>query len=270
MKWFKNTLIFSTMLAAAAVPAAAGIRVTMEETDLRSNQTVTSEILLDEGRLRANTDDGAFVFLTQGGRRILAYDADRNEYREIDEATMQQMAAQLGGAMAALQQQLEGLDPAQRAVVERMMKGKGGFPGAGAPQPRPQTVYAQQGSGSVNGFSCTEYKGTRAGQPVADVCAALPGELGLDAAYYSVFDEMREFMGTLMDTLASSPLAAAISNPFDDEGYEGFPVERTSYDNGNPTRHQELQSIEDATFTDADFSFGNARKVDMMPQGFGQ
>ena len=52
-----------------------------------------------------------------------------------------------------------------------------------------------------------------------------------------------------------------------DQGYEGFPIQKTDFDNGQATKRSELKSITRTNFTDADFSLGNAKKVELPIPG---
>jgi hypothetical protein len=63
-------------------------------------------------------------------------DRGTNEYREMDQQTLNQVSQQLTGAMAQLQAQLQNLPPEQRARIEQMMKGRGPAPGGAAPAPK--------------------------------------------------------------------------------------------------------------------------------------
>jgi hypothetical protein len=80
-----------------------------------------------------------------------------------------------------------------------------------------------------------------------------------------VFEKMRDFTSSLMSGLANSPFA---NNRFSDliqPGYDGFPVQQTMFSGGEATTKMEVKSIERASFSDADFSLGSAKKVDLMP-----
>ncbi len=265
-KWIPCTLIV------ASLPLAAGVRLQMENTDLGDNTTTKTEILIDANRLRVNMPDNSIMFVNENGGKILALDKDRNEVRVIDKATMDRVANQLNGAMAQLQEQLAKMPPEQRAMMERMMKGKmkGLLPGAGAGPAPVQTEYAKTGTSTVNGFSCTNYQGTRQGQVVADVCAADPASINLSTGQFGVFEDMRNFVRSLTDALANSPMGAmagALSNPIADQGFTGFPVERYDYEDGKRVRRDAVTSADEVSFSDADFSFGNAKQVDMIPPG---
>ena len=266
-KWLPFTLIL------ASLPLAAGVRIQMEDTDLSDNSTTPSEILIDATRFRVNLPDTSMMFVNENGGKIMVLNKERNEVRVVDKATMERMSNALNGAMAQLQEQMAKMPPEQRAMMERMMKGKmkGMLGAAGAPAAEPvRTEYTNTGDATVNGFSCTNYQGTRQGQVVADVCATDPANLHLTTAEFAVFDDMRNFVKSLTDALAKSPMGAmagAFTNPIADQGFQGFPVERYTYEDGKRVRRDAVTSVEEASFTDTDFSFGDAKQVDLIPPG---
>jgi len=246
----------------------AGTRILAENTDLNTSKTTKQETLIDATRLRVNIGDNTSVlFLTDGGRnRMVMLDRLRNEYREIDQQTMDQMAQRMQGMtaqMAQMEEQMKNMPPQQREMMERMMKGK--MPGM--PAPRASTVYTQKGNGNVNGFACTQHEGTRNGQKVAEVCAASAAALKLGAGDMQTFEKVREFMAGFQRAMATSPLSSMInSESFVDAGIQGVPVQRTGYADGKAVDKMEIKSANPATFSDADFSLGNAKKVE-MPMG---
>jgi len=140
------------------------------------------------------------------------------------------------------------------------------MPQAAAAAPA-KTVYTSKGSGSVNGFSCTKYEGMRGAEKEADVCAAVPAQLKLSPSDMQIFDKMREFSSSLLTALSNSPIKISVPRNSLEAGYEGFPIQRTEYDNGQPTTRGELKSITRVNFTDADFSLGNAKKIEMAIPG---
>jgi hypothetical protein len=259
-------LLWFPAIVLAAAPLWAGVRIKGESTDLKTNSTTQQEMLLDNDRLRITEGNRSSVlFLTDGGReRMVILDPSRNEYREMDKQSMEQVSQQLQGAMAQMQAQLQNLPPEQRARIEQMMKGRMGQAGQAA-APAARTTYTAKGSGSVNGFACTKYEGTRGGEKVAELCAAKPADLHLSPADFQVFEKMREFGASLMSGLANSPLANNRIADLAQPGYEGFPIQQTTYSGGQATTKMELKSLERTSFSDADFSLGNAKKVDLMP-----
>jgi hypothetical protein len=177
---------------------------------------------------------------------------------------MKQLGQQMAGMSAQMEAAMKNMTPEQRAMMEKMMKGK--MPQAAAAAPK--TVYTAKGSGSVNGFSCTKYEGDLGAQKESELCAALPAQLKLTPADLQIFEKMRKFSSDLVSALANSPMRASVPKGYGFEsGYEGFPIQKTEFENGQATKRGELKSITRVSFTDADFSLGNAKKVDLPMPG---
>ncbi len=250
----------------AVAPLWAGVRVQVEVTDKAGKVTERDEILLDSDRLRFNTTTAegtrrSLLFLTDGGRdRMVILEPARNEYREIDQQAMNQAVQQMQGLMAQLQAQLANLPPEQRARMEQMMKGRMGQ-AASAPAP---ITYTAKESSSVNGFVCMRYEGTRGAEKVADVCAAKPADVHFSASDFQALDKMRKFGANLA---SNNPLLSGMKTDYLlQAGFEGYPVETINYSGGQATTKWDVKSIERASFSDADFSLGNARKAELIPQ----
>ena len=258
---------FVATVALSTAPLFAGVRIQMDGTDLTTNKTSTQVIMMDNTRLRIDADEKtSMMFLTDGGRnRMVILDKTKNTYQEIDEQMMKQMGQQMSGAMAQMDAAMKGMPPEQRAMMEKMMKGK--MP-QGAPVVR--TVYTAKGSGTVNGFACTKYEGIRGAEKVSEVCAASASQIKVAPGDYQVFEKMKQFTAGIQDAMKNSPFAAGIqSSSVADSGMEGFPVQTVSFRNGQAASRMELKSVTTASFSDADFSLGSAKKVEMptMPGG---
>jgi len=79
---------------------------------------------------------------------------------------------------------------------------------------------------------------------------------------------MKQFSSSLLSALASSPIRVNVPTAAGFEsGYDGFPVQKTDFANGQPTKRGELKSITRVSFSDADFSLGTAKKVEMPIPG---
>lgn len=264
MKQFAKSL-FYCVIALAPLSLWAGVRIQMEETDLKSNKATRQEMMIDATRLRVNTDANTSVlFLTDGGRnRMVMLDKARNTYQEIDQQTMNQMGQQMQSAMSMMQEQMKNMPAEQRAMMEKMMQGKMG--GGGAPPVA--TTYTSTGSATVNGFACTKYEGKRGAEKVSEMCAAQAAAMKMTPGDYQVFEKMKEFMSGFQSAMQNSPFAGRIGS-YGEKGVEGFPVQSLSFTNGQPVHRVDLKSIEQASFSDADFSLGSAKKTD-MPMGPG-
>jgi len=249
----------------AVLPLSAGVRIETEVKDLASGRTTQQVVMIDAERMRIDSDKdpktASVLFLTDGGRnRLVILNRAKNEYSEIDEQTAKQLVSQVEGAMAMMQEQLKNMPPEQRAMMEKMMKGKmGGMAGASAPGP--QTVFTAKGSSSANGFACTLYEGTRGGEKVSELCAAQPGQLKVSPGDMKVFEKMAEFAKSLSGPLASMAGASTVAN----SGVQGYPVTQTMFRGGQAVSRHDLKTVQRVSFSDADFSVGSARKVEFAP-----
>ena len=216
----KRLLLF-TLFSSLSLISFGGVRMQMDITDLKTNKVTKQEMLVDSTRLRVNVDNNTSVmFLTDGGRnRMVILDKQRNTYQEMDQQTINQLGQQMQGAMAQMQDAMKNMPPEQRAMMERMMKGK--MPAA-APAAPAKTVYTSKGSGSANGFSCTKYDGMRGAEKVSEVCAAAAGDVKLNPNDYQVFEKMRDFVSALTSQM---PMVGNQMNGFGDSGLQGFPVQ---------------------------------------------
>lgn len=118
----KASRYFAIILA--AVPLWAGVRIKVDVTDLKTGKTTQQELLLDANRLRVNINgegqQTSVFFLTDSGRnRMVMLDRGTNEYREMDQQTLNQVSQQLTGAMAQLQTQLQNLPPSSALASSR-------------------------------------------------------------------------------------------------------------------------------------------------------
>jgi hypothetical protein len=255
----RRTTFAAAVLVAA--PVFAGVRIQMEHTDLATNKITTQTILLDNTRLKIEVGEKtSMMFLTDGGRnRMVILDKSRNTYQEIDEQTMKQLAEQMSGAMSQMDAMMKNMPPEQRAAMEKMMKGK--MPQAAAAVPK--TVYTAKGNGTVNGFSCTKYDGLRGAEKVTEVCSGSASQIKIAAGDYQVFEKMKAFTAGLQDALKNSALAASVQSSFADPGLQGYPVQTINFHGGQAADRVELKSVTNTSFSDADFSLGTAKKMEM-------
>ena len=233
----KNWSIRYFCLILVALPLSAGIRIRMEVTDLSNNTTTRQEVLLDAARLRFEMDASqSVVFLTDnGGSRVVLLDKNKNEYTEMDQQTFNQITQQAQAMLA---------DACTRPLCKIR-----------APQ---AIVYTSKGAGTVSGFSCTQFEGVYEGRKVSEVCAAQPVDLKFSPNDFQVFEKMKDFMASFGTAIEN------IYSVFADKGINGFPVQTIYYWDGQARQKTEIKSLEPAAFSDADFSLGSAKKVEVQ------
>jgi len=248
-------------------PLWAGVRMRGELKDVKSGALTEQSFLLDTNRVRVDIKgpqgNMSMILLMAGDNpRLLMLDHGKGEYYEMDKKSMDQMSQQVSGAMAQMEQQLKNLPPEQRAMMEKMMKGKMPM-SQGAPAAAP-IVYTARGPSNMNGYRCTMYDGVREGQKVVEACAAEPSQLNVSPADFQGFENMKKFFDDLKKNMPNMPFASAGAS-VSESGPKGFPVHQKQFRSGEVVNQFDLKELQSATFTDGDFSTGNARKVEMMP-----
>ena len=265
MKVFKLVSVVISLLAAQALQAQ-GILFVQQET--RDGKSSTNQVQLDKTHMRAESHasgDNVAVVFNGATQTVWMINQDKKTYMEMNKAQMDQMKQQMGGASAQMsaaqkqmEEQLKNMPPAQRAMVEQAMRGRGGVPGA-APQPAAALArlqYRPAGSDKVGQWSCTKYEGFRGQEKADEVCVVDPKEFGLTAADFDVAKQLAEFMKTLAPQSADQ--AVGIGTP-EEQGYSGFPVRHILYTNGKVASTVELKEFRRETFPASSFE---------LPSGF--
>lgn len=251
-------IVSIVLVAATALPTFAGKRIQFDVTDLATNKTSPRELLLDADRLKMDNGDSVIMFLTKGGNRLVMLDKKTNTYREMDDAYM----AQIGQATNAVQAQMKGMTPEQQAQMEammaQMMKGKLGAAVAA-------TTYTAKGAGTVAGYACTNYEGVKQGAKVSEICAAQPGAIKLSASDFQVLEKIRQFAASAQGNSQQGVGQLVPKLSITESGINGMPISTTNFENGKAVTREQLKSVTDSTFSDADFSTGSATKKE-MPQ----
>jgi hypothetical protein len=234
VKLFKTVCFFTVLLTAAALQAQG---IVMVEQETRNGKTSTNQIQIDKTHIRTEThaqaETMAFVF-DERAQTARVINLDKKTYMELDRSLMQQQQQQLG----QLQEQLKNMPPEQRALLEQVMRGRGG-PTAGAPAPV-KIEYKQTGSDRVGQWSCTKYEGYRAQQKVMEVCAVDPKEFGVTLADFDVAKHLAEFLSGFMPQAADQIVVAGDPAA---QGFSGVPARRTVYVNGKVESVSEIKEV---------------------------
>jgi hypothetical protein len=259
---FAGAILVSATIGVSAICAQGqGILIVQKET--ANGQSSTNQIQLDKTHMRAESKASgspmAFVF---DGQKQVAYmiDVSKKTYTELSKSDLEGMRGQMDAAMAQLQKQLESLPPQQRQMMEQMMRGRGGVPGAAAPQV-PKVEYRPAGSDKVGQWSCTKYEGYVGQQKTTEVCTVDPKDLGLTPSDFDVARQFAEFM----KTMAPQAVDRFPVNGGAQEGFNGIPVRRTSYRNGAVETVSELTQVSHQSFPASTFE----PPSDYQKQAFG-
>lgn len=264
MKLAKVTLVLIAICSTGVFAQAQGIVFVQKETV--NGQPATNQIQMDKNHIRAesNAAGNPMAFIFDGQKQTaMMVDMSKKTYTEITKADADRLRQQADSALSQVQSQLANLPPEQRQIVEQMMRGRGGLPGANAAAAQ-KVQYRAAGSDKVGQWACTKYEGYVGAQKTEEVCTVDPKEFGLTPEDFEVARQLAEFVK------AMSPAAAdriVFNGTVQEHGFAGFPVRHTSYRNGAVQSVSEIvefhkQSIPASTF-DAPAGFSKQA----LPQG---
>ena len=260
-----QTLKMLTLLLIVASPTYAQ-GITMVQRETRNGQSATNRMQMDRTHVRAEARSGTeqVAFVYDGGADVARMiNIDKKTYTEMTRAQAQQMGQQVSGAMAQMQAQLANLPPEQRAMVEKMMAGRGGaMPGMPGGAPPARVEYRRGGSDKVGQWACTKYEGFRGAEKVVEVCAADPSALGLTAKDFEVTRKLAEFFKGMMPQAADQ---LSVLGTAEDQGFSGFPVKRTSFRGGTAESVSELTELKREALPAATFEVPSGFRKEAMP-----
>jgi hypothetical protein len=242
--------------------------ILMVEQEKSGGKTVSNHIQIDKDHMRAETQSNgaqtAFIF--DGPHQVIRMvNVENKSYMEMTKAEMEQMGQQINGALAQMQEQLKNVPPEQRALVEQMMRARGGQVAA-APQPA-KIEYRKTGSDKVGQWSCTAYDGYRGQEKVAAVCAVDPKDLGVTPADFEITRQLQEFMKTLAPQAADRIVALGKA---EDQGFAGIPIRRTQFKNGAVDSVSELTEFQRQAFPASTFEVPSGFRKESMAGGRGR
>jgi hypothetical protein len=124
-----------------------------------------------------------------------AAESGKEDMRRDSKADLANLGQQMNAAMA-MQEQMKNMPPEQRAMIEQMMKARGGLRGMPPTAQEVRVEYKPAGSDQVGQWSCTKYEGFRGQEKVAEVCAVDPKEFGLTPSDFEVIKQSGILQGT--------------------------------------------------------------------------
>jgi uncharacterized protein DUF4412 len=240
----------AAVLAGAPAYAADGILIAQKVTN--GSNTTTTETQIENTRMRTEItgpNGRKNIMIFDGGAQVMrVIDEGAKTYSEITKADVDRMAAQMAGAMAQVQQQLQNLPPEQRARVEAMMQGAGrGMAGIAAAQR--QEYHKAGGTDKVGRWTCEKYEGTRNGVKASEICTVDPSGAGFTPADFEVTKQFAEFMSKMMPQGLDRIFSLGSAGP---TSFSGFPVKSVSYDSsGKVTATMELTDVSRQNFPES-------------------
>lgn len=268
---------FGALLAAVlgAGSAQSGVVLKGQVTQLKDNATSEIRMLVEASRLRIDTRgedvDASMILRIEGDDyQMIMLDNRRKEYRAMDKKAMAEIEEKVSSAMAQMQEHLKNMTPEQRAMMEKLMgKKMGEMMAGGAPSEPPPLSYRETGTAAVHGRPCKKYDVFRGEEKVSELCAARPEALELGPEEMALFEKMRVVFEDMTKSLRRLPGMTRFQVDFAAKPVDGFPIQQVVFDEGRPATRFEFHEAARRNFSDADFSTGDAKKVEspMGPPG---
>ncbi|HSG32610.1 MAG TPA: DUF4412 domain-containing protein [Thermodesulfobacteriota bacterium] len=187
----------------------------------------------------------------EGGDEVTAamiFKGDKNEminldhkakkYFVMDKQTLLGLATQMNAAMAELEKQMANMSPEEKAMMEKMMKGK--MPSMNQEQ-KVEPVLKKAGTGEVSGYTCTKYEVYKGSEKVRELCITNWSNIEGGTEIKNSILSMTNFMDELSKTMSESSGFMANTADFEKNVFNeinklnGFPVQTIDYTSGEVT-----------------------------------
>lgn len=249
-----------------AVSSPAGVVLKGRITELEEKKTSEMVMYVDASRLRVDTRAGgadmSMILLVAGDDyQLIMLNRKENQYQVMDRKTAAQIDEAVSAAMAQMEAQLKQLPPEQRAMVEKMMGQKLG--GAAKPAEPPALSYRAAGTGTAGDRPCKKYEVFQGQEKVSELCAVPPAALGLTADEMALFDKAAAAMEDMTRGVRRYFDVGSIKGAISVRQIDGFPVEQVIFREGKPSARMQIYAAEQRALTDADFSTGDAKRMEM-------
>jgi hypothetical protein len=263
----KQSVLFPAAIALLAAGAClAGVQIESVDESLTDGKATNQTVRIDNDRMMVDMqgDRGRQTVLFLGADQLFRMiDHEKKNYREMTQQDMEQIGSQLNDAMSKLQEQMKNMPPAQRQMMEKMMKGK---MGQMMDQTAEKTVYTAAGAGKAGQWDCARYDGTRGGEKVSEVCAVEFGEFGLRASDFAVMQKMAEFFTKIMPGGMKDNFMVGSEKWQEEQGFPGVPVLRTTFNGGKAEQRTTVKSVTRAEFENALFEVPAGYNKEAMPR----
>jgi len=186
--------------------------------------------------------------------------ADHDVIFRADRDVMWFVDQKMNQAMAKMKEQLAGLPPEQRAMMENNLGAM--MPGT-APKPAPRVEYRKTSEAkSISGFDCTKYERVEDGKVESWLWVAPNSAIDLSSQDQAVFVKMGEFMQRML-----SAMGPAVSEGVGDEfaavsKLGGWPIlTQTLGDDGKVEEETLVESISHEKLPDSVFELPEGYKA---------
>jgi len=264
VKYVLWAIVFVVLLCGSV---GAGVLITVENRSLDGTgpELVVTRIAIDGNRVRIDHDEPS-----KSGRGSVIYRGDQkqmivlnhrgNSFQIMTKASMQAMNQQINQQMSSVMKQMESklaqLPPAQRKMMEQMMKNHSAPAAVPTPQAAPPApeVKATGVKKQVKGYSTEQYEVFENGNRVREMWVTDWASSGVKRDDFKVFKEMHQFQQEVFASMNRGQRFQPNDVAFDEfRQVDGLPVLITSFKGSVKDRETNLKSVDKKDFDDAHF-----------------
>lgn len=240
----------------------AGVVFEVETKDHTESAAETSEISSDGKNLKMSVVDKGKHSETEmifraDPREMLVVDHQRKSYMVLDMETMKALAGQMNSAMSQMQEALKNVPESQRAMMEKMMKGR--MPEVETPKVPKTEIRKTDKRAKLNGYPCQKYDVFKDSKKIREMWVTdwKNIEGGKDVA--EVFRELGAFFEELLASIKMPNGANSFSQMSDNmfaqmKQLNGFPVVTKDFnDDGSLDSESSLRSAKRRKLDPAEF-----------------
>lgn len=231
------------LLSIASLNAGVTISTT-HTTTAQPNDKSVNKTFVDSDRLRVETQSlGAnqIVIFRQDKGLFWVISAKDKTYMEITKQDLQAMKAKMSEAKSMMDEKMKDMPPAQREMMEKMMKGRMPMSMGAATI---KTTYKKVAAGAkVNQWVCAKYEGYREDKKVKEVWTTDWKSLGLTAETFNLMKNLGEFFEDFAKEMAADYDRVGSEEWEKAQGYAGIPVKTLSYFDGQLRSTTEVTEV---------------------------
>lgn len=240
----KLTVIAIVVLGLVSPFVQAGVVMDMVTKNASGQETERTNIYAQSDKIRMDGGggDGSRVSMIFLGNEFLVLDHKDKSYFVIDEAMLDEVTSQINAAMKQMEEQMAGMPPEQRAMMEQMMKGRmQGMMGQKVAAPPPPRVEAA-GTGKWHSGTCRQFSVYEGDEKIQDICAAALNEIEGSDEVMRAFRSMAAYMKKMMESMPMGSGDGVNPGELMDQ-IDGFPVRTIDYEYGEVARELTLESV---------------------------
>lgn len=262
-------VLLASVLFSSNVFAGYVYDLSQKEFSGSGSDDTSTKILVDGAKIKmSGFDDSNEVIFDGSSQALMVVDHGKKSYIQMDKKSIEEFSAKLKEAMAEMERQLESVPPAQRKMMERMMKNK--MPSMD--QPKIETSVKRTGeTDTISGYEAEKIEVSSSDGSSQELWVVPWSEIGGAEGIADAFTGMSSLFDELMGAISQMPMAGfaggqAKSGWLDDlKSLEGFPVMAKAYDKGGKLISETLLSgIEEQAIDASEFKAPKGYKKQKM------